>query len=155
MKKLIRLLWPCAVALIVVLAVFSLTASAHPARIGKSTTRANTPEVTVPCGVSSVPFAVNSMPITQTETLTLSFDSSDPSGEGLVTLVVNNYSTSYWQRTNANCGACTLTIPGVTVGNLNTLQVLLTAAAASCPAPGMTIGNFHLTLTPDVSAGAH
>jgi hypothetical protein len=155
MKKLIRLLWPGVVALVVVLCVFAFTTSASPAHIGKSPTRANTPDVTVPCGVSSVPFSVYSMAITQTETLALTFNSTDPSGEGLVTLVVNNYSTSYWQRTNANCGTCTLTIPGVTPGNLGTLQVSLTAAAASCPASGVTIGTFNLTVTPDVSAGAH
>jgi hypothetical protein len=102
-----------------------------------------TPYVTVPCSVSQAPYNVYSMAITQTETLTLSFQSS---GTGHVTFVANNYQTSYSAQTDANCGNCTLTIPNVAVGS-GTLQLGATVAADACPGPGVTISGFVLQIT--------
>lgn len=143
--KLFRLMWPASVALLVMLCVFALTASAHPSRLGKPTL-SNTPAVTIPCGVSQVPYSVFSMPITQTETLSLTFQAS---GAGLITFVANNFQQSYWARTDASCGSCTLTIPNVQPGTLGILQLSATAAADACPSSGMTVSNFVLTVTPN------
>lgn len=128
------------VALVVLLGLSSVTAEAHPSRLGKGAV------ITVPCGVSAAPYSVYSMPITQTETLALSFDAQGP---GLVTFEVNNFEGSYWARTLGNTRMHnTLTVANVPPGAAGILQLSATVAAADCPSSGMTVGNFVLTVSP-------
>jgi hypothetical protein len=139
MKPVTRLLlWPM-VALVVLLAP-SLSAEAHPSSLGKRV------EINIPCGVSEVPYSVYSMPITQTEALSLAFDAQGP---GLVTFVVNNFQTSYWARTLGNTRLHnTLRVANVTPGTLGVLQLSATVAADNCPSGGMVVGSFVLTVSP-------
>ena len=103
------------------------------------------PHVTIACGISQVPYSVYSMPINQTETFTLTFNAS---GDGLITFVVNNYTTSYWARTDGSCGNCTLVVPNVQPGAIHTVQIGVTTAAAACPSGGLTVSNFVLQVNP-------
>jgi hypothetical protein len=108
-----------------------------------------TPIFHIPCGFSPVPFFDDNLVITQTETLTLTFDIA---GEGHATWWVHNWGDHWQAIADASCGMCTLTVTGVTPGMYQSGQFFLTAGADLCPSGGMDIGNFHLTITPDVAA---
>lgn len=105
--------------------------------------------VTVPCGVTSVPYSVYSMPITHTETLTLTFQSS---GDGLITFTANNFNAFYSASLPASCGpSCTLVLHDVHPWprmRSPRLQLALDAASAPCPSPGISISNFVLQVGP-------
>lgn len=111
----------------------------------------STPSIVVPCDVTEVPWEIYSMPITQTETLTLHFQSS---GNGSIIFTANTYHTFYdtgWQ--GAACGDCTLVLPNVSPGDIKpggirTMQLALDASTVACPDPGITIGNFSLEISP-------
>jgi hypothetical protein len=131
------------IAGLLLLFVSALSAWASSAPRDKSFLSA--PHVTIPCSTNAVPYAVYAMPITHTETLTLTFQAS---GAGIITFMANNYDQALWARTDATCGSCTLVIPNVPPGPLNTLQLSATAATLPCPDPGMAVSNFVLTVSP-------
>lgn len=138
MKRIAALFICSLVCLSVVLPALTPARTAHAAHLKRTTF------VTVPCGAIWVPYNVYSMPITQTETLTLTFTSS---GEGFVTFSANTDQHFSYVQGDANCGSCSLSLL-VQPGARQSMQLALDASAAYCPAPGITIGNFHLQITP-------
>ena len=146
MNKLFAVVMAMIVAFLVVLARSTQASSTTP----KPPVRFhNVPSITVPCGFTEVPYNVYSMPITQTETLTLHFQSS---GNGMLLFSANNYQTFYntpW--TDANCGTCAFTLPNVEPGPINTMQLALDASPFFCPDAGITLSNFQLQISPVVT----